>query len=251
MDPGNFNQEILYRTSFYANGCGTRTLTSEEIGVSFGLPTWLQGNKLEHRHLPVVPMTDILPSTPIAKVKGDIVLAAAETTPDNLHQGSGGVPPALFISGSPLATDKKKQFLPPTKDDGRNVRRRKTAIVLDSDYHSTTNRNIFLSLESLLAFIGKHFSCKRCHKSMQGAGSGEATLQLEVFGIGYGINFNCECGVSNSLHPSIAPDAKETLKTLEDSKPYGTRVNSGDFEINHHLQLGLYLCAGGDRMVTI
>jgi hypothetical protein len=56
LDPGKFDQDILYRTSFYANGWGTRALTSDEIGLSFGLPTWLRGNKLELRHLPIVPI---------------------------------------------------------------------------------------------------------------------------------------------------------------------------------------------------
>jgi hypothetical protein len=31
-------------------------LSLEEMGLSFGLPTWLRGNKLEQRHLPVVPI---------------------------------------------------------------------------------------------------------------------------------------------------------------------------------------------------
>jgi hypothetical protein len=76
-------------------------------------------------------------------------------------------------------------------------------------------------------------------------GCAETSLQLEVFGIACGLNFNCDCGVSDSLRPNIVPDATEKLKTLEDGKPYGTRVNSGDFEINRRLQLGLPLCGGG------
>jgi hypothetical protein len=137
----------------------------------------------------------------------------------------------------------KKQFQTPEKDEERNVRRHKTAIVLDSEDHSTTNINILLSLESLLAFISNNFCCKRCHKSMQGCT--ETSLQLEVFGIACGLNINCDCGVSDSLRPNIVPYATEKLKTLEDGKPYGTRVNSGDFEINRRLQLGLQLCGGG------
>jgi hypothetical protein len=56
LDPSDFGHEILYRTSLYANGWRTRLLTLEEIGLSFGLPTWLRGSNLEECHLPVAPI---------------------------------------------------------------------------------------------------------------------------------------------------------------------------------------------------
>jgi hypothetical protein len=183
-------------------------------------------------------MDDITPVTP-AKAMGD-VFSPSEVTPDGVRRESRWIPPAPLVSNSPV---EKKRFQTPEKDEERNVQRRKTAIVLDSDDHATTNRNILLSLESLLSFISNNFCCKRCHKSMQGCV--ETSLQLGVFGIACGLNFNCDCGVSNSLRPNIVPDATEKLKTLEDGKPYGTRVNSGDFEINRRLQLVLQLCGGG------
>jgi hypothetical protein len=38
---------------------------------------------------------------------------------------------------------------------------------------------------------------------------------------------------------------EDKLKTLEVGRPFGTRVNAGDFEINRRLHLGLQLCGGG------
>lgn len=56
LNPESFDQEIRYPTSFYANGIGTRKLTTDEIGLAFGLPSWLRTGKLEKAHFPVVPL---------------------------------------------------------------------------------------------------------------------------------------------------------------------------------------------------
>jgi hypothetical protein len=61
-----------------------------------------------------VGIADSLPVTP-AKATGNIILVVAQVTPDDLRRGSGRVPPALFVSGSPSATDKKKC---PPRDKG-------------------------------------------------------------------------------------------------------------------------------------
>jgi hypothetical protein len=56
LNPSDLGQTVRYRSNFYAKEWGSRTLTPDEIGLSFGLPTWLRGNKLERHHLPVVPI---------------------------------------------------------------------------------------------------------------------------------------------------------------------------------------------------
>jgi hypothetical protein len=72
-----------------------------------------------------------------------------------------------------------------------------------------------------------------------------------VSGIACGLNFNCECGVAASLCPDILPPARQKITTLELRKPFGTRVNAGDFEINRRLQLGLQLCGDSRQEANV
>jgi hypothetical protein len=81
---------------------------------------------------------------------------------------------------------------------------------------------------------------KKCSEQQQ-----ESPLGLKVFGLACGINFSCECGARGSICPIIVADSKEKVRYVEDGKPFATRVNSGDFEINRRLLLGLQLYGDG------
>jgi hypothetical protein len=103
-------------------------------------------------------------------------------------------------------------------------------------------------------FLEENFSCKICHKSIKNCGTEHQAvppLGLEVFGIACGLHFQCDCGRIASLRPDIVPEAKAKLTTLEDGKPFATRLNSGDFELNRRLQLGLRLCGDGRQDANI
>ena len=57
LNPDNFDQEICYRTNFFANGWGIRKLIVDELGIAFGLSSWLRARKLKPHHLEeVVPV---------------------------------------------------------------------------------------------------------------------------------------------------------------------------------------------------
>jgi hypothetical protein len=125
-----------------------------------------------------------------------------------------------------VAVVNKRRFFVSEINQERNKKRRQTAMSIDV-------MNIILPLKALVQFLDCNFCCKRCHKSLPVQScDGDEALHLEVFGISCGINFRCNCGVHDSLCPDLVPLAKDKLKTLTDSNPYGTRVNTGDFILN-------------------
>jgi hypothetical protein len=56
VDPTNLTCEVLYYSSFYANGLGIRSRTEDELGIAFRLPSWMRSHGLKLDHLPVVPI---------------------------------------------------------------------------------------------------------------------------------------------------------------------------------------------------
>jgi hypothetical protein len=143
----------------------------------------------------------------------------------------------------------KQRFSPPEKDKERDRKRRKTHHVLDRDDKLTMDRNIILHLESLVGFIETNFVCRHCRKTLTVGEYGQAQppFFVEVYGLVSGINFQCMCGARGSLRPKMVPDSTEKVISVADGEPYTNRVNSGDFEINKRLQLGLQLCGSGRR----
>jgi hypothetical protein len=55
LHPYALQDEVLYRSSFTSTGWGSRSLPSNELGVAFGLPSWLRRGLLVSS-LPVVPI---------------------------------------------------------------------------------------------------------------------------------------------------------------------------------------------------
>jgi hypothetical protein len=142
----------------------------------------------------------------------------------------------------------KRRFFQPALDEERRTKRSKASSTLDSDDDNTTNRNVLLSLKGLLCFIETNFCCKRCHKTLKRCPEEQQPvppLGLEVFGIAFGLNFNCACGVQTSLCPDLVPSATDKVKTLKHGQPFATSVNAGNFMINRRLQLGLQLSGDG------
>jgi hypothetical protein len=66
---------------------------------------------------------------------------------------------------SPLAEEPaKRRFVKPEKDVLRNIERHRTSICIDSECESSsTNRNIIVSVRSLVSFIESNYICKCCH----------------------------------------------------------------------------------------
>jgi hypothetical protein len=151
----------------------------------------------------------------------------------------------------------KNRFKKPEFVRERNAKRRRTSMILDNtsidDSNYSVNRNILLPLDGLVKFLEENFACKRCHKSLTSVASANdddaqqqrPPLGLEVFGLACGLNFCCDCGTKASLRPDLVPEAQAKIKTLVKGRPYATRVNCGDFEINRRLSLGLQLCGDG------
>ena len=197
-------------------------------------------------------------SDPARGVSPDPLDTESSSVSDS-YEGNPPLVSAAHVSATPPAA----RYLKPECVPERAVKRRKTSVTLDSEDASTTNRNILLPVDTLLSFIEDNFCCKQCRRVFktksvddvpatddQAASSDNAqdphkALSLEIFGIACGTNFNCECGTAASLRPTLLPAAADKIKTLEDGKPYATRVNCGDFEINQRLILGLQLCGNG------
>jgi hypothetical protein len=144
----------------------------------------------------------------------------------------------------------KRRLAAPEKDKERNAKRRQTTYILDRDAKDTTDRNIILSLLTLLEFLEENFVCKRCHKCLTRGddddGQPQFPLSIEMYGLATcGINFDCQCSHQASLRPDVVPDAQQKIVALGEGKPYANRLNAGDFEINRRLQLGLQLCGSG------
>jgi hypothetical protein len=144
------------------------------------------------------------------------------------------IPPPLLshASSSPEATGIR--FFKPEIDLERNKSRRKTSFVVDRK-EQCLNRNILLPLDSLISFLEENFCCRQCRTVLRGDG----VLGLEVFGAACGLHFNCACGSKGSLLPKLVGGKEDKLKILEVGRPFGARVNAGDFEINRRLYLGL------------
>jgi hypothetical protein len=113
--------------------------------------------------------------------------------------------------------------------------------VLDREDRSTMDRNTILPLDNLVSFLENSFVCKRgrhrftrCNEEQS-----EPPLGLEVFGLAFGLTFNCCCGARDSVRPKVVKEALHTIGTVDDKKPIGNRLNAGDFEINKRLYLGL------------
>jgi hypothetical protein len=130
----------------------------------------------------------------------------------------------------------------------RNTKRRKTSYILDSADKTTTNWNILLPLDGLLQFLQQRFCCKKCRKSIKTLPNEQPhhpPLVLEVFGLACGLNFQCACRAKASLRPPVVAEEQEKVATLVAGRPFSMRVNSGNFQINRRLQLGLQLCGDG------
>jgi hypothetical protein len=162
----------------------------------------------------------------------------------------------LAIVPTELESVDKNRFHKPEIVRERSAKRRRTSMTIDNtsgeDSNYSVTRNIILPLDGLVKFLEENFVCKRCRKclttSVGANGDDEQQrppLGLEVFGLACGLNFNCDCGVNASLRPDLVPEAHDKIKTLKKGKPYATRVNCGDFEINRRLCLGLQLCGDG------
>jgi hypothetical protein len=138
----------------------------------------------------------------------------------------------------------------PDMEKGHSSSRHWTRSTLDSDDDDTTNRNVLLPLKGLVCFIETNFCFKRCHKTLKRCREEQQPfppLGLEVFGIAFGLNFNCACGVQTSLRPDLAASATDEVKTLKPGQPFATGVNAGDFMTNRRLQLGLQLSGDGQQ----
>jgi hypothetical protein len=132
----------------------------------------------------------------------------------------------------------KIRFQKPEIESKRNTKRRNK---------TTTNRNIILPLDGLLQFLEQNVCCKECRKSINTLPNEQphSPLVLEVFGLACGLNFQCACGAKASIHPPVVPEALDKVTTLVAGRPFSTRANSGDFQINCRLQLGLQLYGDG------
>ena len=147
---------------------------------------------------------------------------------------AGQDPPILstaHATSSPPAASRR--YLQPDIDLNRNKERRQTSVsVLGS-------RNILLPLDGLLTFL-QNFSCRQCRVFVK-----PDTINIDVFGLACGLNFNCKCGLSSSLRSPIVSSSEDKLKTLQVGQPLATRVNAGDFQINRRLLFGLQLSGMG------
>ena len=56
LHPANLFHPILHPTTYYKSGWGVRSLTTDELGVAFGFPVWLQTGGLLASDFPVVPL---------------------------------------------------------------------------------------------------------------------------------------------------------------------------------------------------
>ena len=78
LHPENLGVEILYRSSFTSTGWGSRSLNVDELGIAFGLPSWLRHPNLRFDTFPfvpiqildgclrgVLPLVDLHPSLPV------------------------------------------------------------------------------------------------------------------------------------------------------------------------------------------
>jgi hypothetical protein len=52
----SIKQPIVYRLAYSPTGWGTGTLTPDELGIAFGLPSWLRTDNLSAFHFPFVPV---------------------------------------------------------------------------------------------------------------------------------------------------------------------------------------------------
>jgi hypothetical protein len=180
-----------------------------------------------------------------------------ESVAENVRmEPSGGAaadPPIMsvaHVTDSPLLP--QRRFVKPKLVPERADKRQKTKVVLDAE-DASTHRNLSVPLNSLLRFLEENFCCWGCRRQINISDDGYyKPLGLEVFGVACGLNFNCVCGATAaSLRPKVVAAARiAKLKTLQVGKPYGTRVNAGDFELNRRLVLGLQLCGNGQHDAT-
>jgi hypothetical protein len=56
INPGHLDQFIAYRSAYSRTGWGFRQLTPDELGIAFGLPSWLRTNDLLVTHFASVPV---------------------------------------------------------------------------------------------------------------------------------------------------------------------------------------------------
>jgi hypothetical protein len=153
------------------------------------------------------------PSSSPNRVTPDQVTDASESAVASSALANPPLVSSSHLSDSPTrlsdgtAPEPAKRHHAPVKDHERNKKRSKTSVVLDDE--DAAGRNIILPLDTLLSFLEENFSCKVCRTVFQAKNS----LQLEVFGIACGLNFNCACGVSASLRPTTVPEATPKLDT--------------------------------------
>jgi hypothetical protein len=142
----------------------------------------------------------------------------------------------------------KRRCFQPALDEERRTKRNETPLTLDGDNNDLTNGNVLLPLKGLLCFTETNFCCKCCHKSLKRCPKEQQPvppLGLEVFGIAFGLNFHCACGVKTRLRHDLVPSAADKVETLKLGQPFATGVNAGDFMMNRRLQLGLQLSGDG------
>jgi hypothetical protein len=144
----------------------------------------------------------------------------------------------------------KERFFKASNDKDHDAKRRKTLHVLDREDKLTMDRNIILPLDRLVSFLENNFVCKRCRHRLTtrcNKEQFEPPLVLEIFGLACGLNSNCRCGAQDSLRPKVVEEALPKIGPADDKKPIGNRLNSGDFEINKRLHIGLQLSGSGRR----
>jgi hypothetical protein len=170
----------------------------------------------------------------------------------------------LLIHDSPEVVTKRR-FLRPKNDPNRAAKRSRSAVQLDSNETSTTNRNMLLPINTFLKFLENNICCKRFvtlfskQNVVNDEGSTNASeavqvlhnvLCLEVFGLACGLNFNCECGASASLRPDLVPAAAKTKTNLW-SKECRTQLGSTPviLKLTDDWSYHYYSCVETDSMM--
>jgi hypothetical protein len=60
LQPASLDRAIIHQTSYYKSGWGTRSLTPNELGITFGFPAWLREGGLTQNLFPCVPLQTIM-----------------------------------------------------------------------------------------------------------------------------------------------------------------------------------------------
>jgi hypothetical protein len=78
LDPRYLDQPVAYQTTYSSSRWGSRVLTTDEIGIAFGLPTRLSLGGLKASMFPFVPLQVL---SGCLDSKGDMIIEAGHWTP--------------------------------------------------------------------------------------------------------------------------------------------------------------------------